>query len=283
MSDQHAKKDCPRLQGKEAGTSKGKEKAMHMVQCLTHIDSPKYLAVEVLHDEEQHECCVSALMWQPTFGPHELHRMHGTINGQRVCILVDDGATHNFLNYKLIKKLKLTEVPSAHKYVVEQMTGNDKEVWNTVVQGVELKVQENMMTLDFQVMNMARVDVVLGREWLHSLGSSLNCSYEHNSLSFISNDIHVLLLGEINIPPTPLICNSKLSYLQKAILIEEIFFCYCLSPKFDSQKQDTKSVNEQCAFNSFSVEQSVLDIELLSSSTKENLDNLLKEYGDVFR
>lgn len=55
-----------------------------MIQHLTLIDSPKYLAVEVLHHEAQQECCVLALMWQPTFGPHELHRMHATINGQRV-------------------------------------------------------------------------------------------------------------------------------------------------------------------------------------------------------
>ena len=145
----HAKKDCPRLQGKEARTSKGKEKAMHTIQCLTLKDSPKYSTVEVLHHEAQHECCVTASMWQPTFGPHELHRMHGTINGQRVWILVDDGATHNFLNYKLIKKLQLKEVPSSHKYVVEQDDRHDKEVWDTVVHGVELKVQEHTMTLDF--------------------------------------------------------------------------------------------------------------------------------------
>ena len=72
------------------------------------------------------------------------------------------------------------------------------------------------MTLDFQVMNMARADVVLGREWLHSLGSFLKRNYEHNSLSFVSNGVHVLLLGESNIPPAPLICNSELSYLKKA-------------------------------------------------------------------
>ena len=126
-----AKKDCPRLQGKDGGNSKGKEKAMHSIQCLTLTYSYKYSAVEVLHDEAQHECCVSTSMWEPTFGPHELHRMHGTINRQHVHILIDDGSTHNFLNYKLIKKLKLKEVPSLHKYVVEQMTRIDKEVWDT--------------------------------------------------------------------------------------------------------------------------------------------------------
>ena len=114
--DQHTKKECLKLQGKDgahARQSKGKEKAMHMVQRLTLDSSSKFFVVEVLHGEAQHECCVFAAMWQPTFGPHELHRMHGTINGQRVHILVDDGATHNFLDYKIIKKLNLALMPSA--------------------------------------------------------------------------------------------------------------------------------------------------------------------------
>ena len=221
----------------------------------------------------------SASMWEPTFGPHELDRMHGTINKQRVCILVDDGATHNFLNYKFIKKLKLKEVPSLHKYVVELLMGRDKEVWDTVVQEVELKVQEHTLTLDFQVMKLSRADVILEKEWLHSLGSSLKRSYEHNSISFVSNGTHVLLFGESNIPPAPLICNSKISYLKQVDLKEEIFFCYCLSPEVVSQEQDTMSVSKQCAF---SLHQSVVDNELLSPFAEDKLEILLKEYGDVF-
>lgn len=78
---------------------------------------------------------------------------------------------------------------------------------------MELIVQEHVMQLDFQVMNMDRADVVLGREWLHGLGNTLRPSYEHNSLSFIADGKHVLLLGEKNIPPSPLICTTELSRL----------------------------------------------------------------------
>ena len=88
-------------------------------------------------------------MWQPTFGPNELFRMYGTINGHKVCILVDDGATHNFLNYKLVKKMKLTLTPCSHKYIVEQMTRHDKGIWDIGGQGVEVNVQEHLMNLDF--------------------------------------------------------------------------------------------------------------------------------------
>ena len=59
-----------------------------MVQILPLDASPKYAAVEVSHTTVTHECNVSAAMWQPTVGPHELFRMHGTINKQRIRILV---------------------------------------------------------------------------------------------------------------------------------------------------------------------------------------------------
>ena len=123
--------------------------------------------------------------------------LHGTINGQRACILVDDGATHNFLNYTLVKKLCLQQESNKHKYVVSLINGNDKDVWDTIVKGVKLETQNYTTTMDFQVMNMTRADIILGREWLYGLGSTLSCSYAHNTISFRrSAGAHILLIGE---------------------------------------------------------------------------------------
>lgn len=129
---------------------------------------------------------------------------------------------------------------------------------------------------------MSYADVVLGKEWLPILGSKLKRIYDHNSLSFVSNGVHVLLLGENNIPPTPLIFNNKLSYLNKANLIEGIFFCYCMSLELTSHEQNTMSIEEQSSINSFNVEKSVLDDDSLSFAAKANLDNLLTEFKDIF-
>ena len=63
-----------------------------MVQKLPLDASPKYSVVEVSHTAEMHECCLTASMWQETFGPHDLVYMHGSIYGHRVRILIDDGA-----------------------------------------------------------------------------------------------------------------------------------------------------------------------------------------------
>ena len=66
-----------------------------------------------------HNCSITPSMWQQLFGPHELVRMHETIKRHKVLILIDDGASHNFLNYKLVKKLKLLQTSSSHYYKVE--------------------------------------------------------------------------------------------------------------------------------------------------------------------
>ena len=87
--------------------------------------------------------------------------------------MVDDGASHNFLNYTLVKKLCLQQVPSKNQYVVSLMNGNDKDVWDIVVKEVTLEMQNYSTKMGFQVMNMTRADVVLGREWLYSLGTNV--------------------------------------------------------------------------------------------------------------
>ena len=121
------------------------------------------------------------------------------------------------------------------------------EVWDTFVAGVALDVQGHTMTLSFHVMNMDRADVVLGREWLHSLGPSLKRSYEHNSLMFDVNGKHVLLLGEKHIPPSPLICMAELT--SKSDEIKEVFLCYSLchllsTHSFDVCHNECDAIND---------------------------------------
>ena len=84
---QHARKDCPQLCSYDSVMNKVKEKAVHMVQLLPLEASTKYSAVQVSHQTTMHECCLTAALWKPTFGPHELFRLHGTINGRRVRVL----------------------------------------------------------------------------------------------------------------------------------------------------------------------------------------------------
>ena len=225
MSPDHPKKDCPKLNEDKRGSDKGKEKVVHTVQVLP-LDSDKIKEVTVSHYDATHSCCVTKSMFVPPFGPHDLVCMHGTINGHKVNVMIDDSATHNFLNYSLVKRLKLTQTASEHKYVVSLANGYDQSVWDTVVLGVPLSLQGYEATLDFQVMHLARADVILGREWLFHLGATLKRSYLDNSFEFEHNGKTIRLQGEHDVPTAPLICSLE---LQKAFYNDEVDKVFCCS------------------------------------------------------
>ena len=116
-------------------------------------------------------------MWQMLIRPHDLVCLYGQIRGRKVPIVIDDNSTHNFLNYALIKRLKLPQSMSNHDYVVHLVTSQDNHIWDTVMKEAHLKIQDYKASLDFQVMHLARADVYLNREWLFHLGPSLHRSY----------------------------------------------------------------------------------------------------------
>ena len=85
-------KDCPRKQ-----KNKGKEKAVHTVQLLTLAKCPHYLAIEYSHEAPPHECVLTTAPWENRVSPHELFKVHGTINGRRVCVLMMDQLTTSLI------------------------------------------------------------------------------------------------------------------------------------------------------------------------------------------
>ena len=68
--------------------------------------------------------------------------------------------------------------------MVHLANGQDSNVWDMIVEGAKLKIQDYKASLDFQVMHLARADIYLGREWLYNLGPTLSRSYQDNSLEF---------------------------------------------------------------------------------------------------
>lgn len=72
------------------------------------------------------------------------------IHGHEVRILADDGASHNFINYKLVKKLKLPESPSSHcQQKINYNQGHESKIWDTYVHDVPLEMQGQTMHLTF--------------------------------------------------------------------------------------------------------------------------------------
>jgi len=93
------------------------------------------------------------------------------------------------------------------------------------------------MHLDFEVMNMTRADVVLGREWLYNFGETLSLSYHLKSFELEANGKKIHLQGECDMSPSPLIFSNELTDLVNIDQIKDLFSCY-LMPYVESLRED---------------------------------------------
>ncbi|MCO5583428.1 hypothetical protein L7F22_037339 [Adiantum nelumboides] len=152
-------------------------------------------------------------------------------------------------------------------------------------------VDEQATSEFVEVMHMDRADVVLGREWLHSLGLSLKRSYVHNMASFDVDGIHVLLLGEKNVPPSPLICAACVDHNGNDLKGSSPALHNSLFSHFKLPQDATSNVileNEQSVqqllYNTLNVKNinTPSSFVVVRAQVRLRLQELLQEYKDVF-
>ncbi|KAJ0010456.1 hypothetical protein Pint_32862 [Pistacia integerrima] len=95
-------------------------------------------------------------------------KVRGTIGKLPMVVLLDSGITHNFLREELAKRLGLPIESTGHLDVWvangETLASQGKFV------GVSMILQGNSITADFYLLPMQGYDVVLGAQWLETLG-----------------------------------------------------------------------------------------------------------------
>ena len=95
-------------------------------------------------------------------------KLLGVVQGAEVVILVDSGATSNFISASLLRKLGLV-CDSCAKFAV--VLGTGKEVrGQDECRNVQLSFESITVTLNFLVLDLGHLDVVLGVQWLEILG-----------------------------------------------------------------------------------------------------------------
>ncbi|XP_072951725.1 uncharacterized protein [Typha angustifolia] len=95
-------------------------------------------------------------------------RVDGIVKNQMVRILINTGSTHNFMDKRMVKKIGIA-IDATSRFNVALRDGTTLRA-NNICQGVLLKFQGNSFTLDLQPLALRGVDIVLGMEWMQSLG-----------------------------------------------------------------------------------------------------------------
>ena len=104
-------------------------------------------------------------------------KLKGNIKNDNVNVLINTGSIHNFLDIKIARKLKLFVYPVPDMKV---MVANDKKIGNVIkCHKVKLQIQDFNLESELYVVPLGGVDVVLGVQWLQTLGTYSVNHQEH--------------------------------------------------------------------------------------------------------
>jgi len=101
----------------------------------------------------------------------ETLRMQGYIRGQLVSILIDGGSTHNFVHHRVVMSVRLTTTTTPPLRVT--ISNGDELQCQQTCPNVEVTIQQHPFVIDFHVLPIYGADLVLGVQWLKTLGSVL--------------------------------------------------------------------------------------------------------------
>nr|TKS18592.1 hypothetical protein D5086_0000002610 [Populus alba] len=162
-------------------------------------------------------------------------KVNGKMDKTTVCILIDSGSTHNFLNTTIVNKLQFQLTPI--KPMTVQAANGDKMVCKFMCKGLRWKMQGISFQADVFIIDLSNCEMVLGIQWLSLLGDIL-CNYKHLWMSFDWQGQRVLLKGE-NPPKFQTIELKQLSALVKDHPPGEDYLLYSL--QFRELDEDCKS------------------------------------------
>lgn len=95
-------------------------------------------------------------------------KVKGSILGRAVVVLIDCGATHNFISLTLADELQLPKTETISYGVI--MGSGIAVKGNGICRGVVLSLPELSVKEDFLLLDLGTLDVVLGMQWLQTMG-----------------------------------------------------------------------------------------------------------------
>jgi predicted aspartyl protease len=156
-------------------------------------DEANMLAVEVEDSDEDEKGEMSLLNLHHI--AHETHhtvKFVGSIRGVEVLILVDSGATHNFISQRLVQQM---DWPIENTPQMKVKLGNRFQLATQgVCRGMEVQIGDFKLEPNLHLFELGGIDVVLGMEWLKTLGDTIT-NWKQQTMSFWCNKRWVTLRG----------------------------------------------------------------------------------------
>lgn len=147
-------------------------------------------------------------------------KMQGHINSAPVTVMIDPGATHNFISAATVERLGLT-VEGEREFSVS--LGNGAKVTGKgCCRAVPLGIQGVLVREDFLPLELGNSDLILGVLWLEKLGE-VTTNWKQQSMSFMVDGKRVKWRGDPSMSRTQVSLKAMIRALRKeggGLLIE---------------------------------------------------------------
>lgn len=138
-------------------------------------------------------------------------RMEGEINGSSVVVMINAGATHNFISTTAAQNFNIQVIESKNFGVT---LGTGETVQGGVCRGVLLELQGVSIVEDFLILPLGNSDIILGIQWLEKLGTTTT-NWKTHTLKFQVNGVTVTLKGDPQLGRTGVSLKAMIKNLQK--------------------------------------------------------------------
>ena len=147
-------------------------------------------------------------------------KLRGEVNGKPVVVMIDPGATHNFISLRAVEELRVNYSPSKHFGV---SLGTGETVQSTgECKSVVLQLQGITIIEDFLPIALGNSDLILGLQWLEKLGT-MSANWNSQKIKFkLGNDM-VTLTGDASLGRTGITLKAMMKTLRnegKGFLVE---------------------------------------------------------------
>ncbi|XP_058757342.1 uncharacterized protein LOC131630580 [Vicia villosa] len=194
------------------------------------------------------------------FSPKTL-KFKDLIDGLVVTVLIDTGSTHNILQPRIATHLKIPNTPIPNFSV---MVGNGSKLeCSGLCSKVPITLQDHLFFIPFYLIPIEGADVVLGMEWLRTLGPIV-ADFSIPEISFTYEDKNLTIQGDTNQTPTP----STFTQLCHLLHTDSVASMHLL---IYQPTNDSTIINP----NSYPAN--------LPNNTQPEIANLIKSYPTVFQ
>ncbi|KAK9184730.1 hypothetical protein WN943_025081 [Citrus x changshan-huyou] len=140
-------------------------------------------------------------------------KIRGRIGEQDVVVLIDSGATHNFISNKVVDRLGLCLMDIGSFGVV--MGTGKVEKSRGICRGLILLLPGVQVVEDFLALDLGSTDVILGMKWLQTLGK-MKVNWKLLTMEFRVNSQVVVLRGDSSLSKTFVSLKAMIKAIQDA-------------------------------------------------------------------